>query len=444
MGRMSAARAGRRARRRCLRCGTLARCDRAALYVPVARRSPCMYEGSQSVSEQSRMPGRSRKARNRALALRQLRPALAARYADHTGTCSGSLPSARRNLYMDSVCHGLGCTHAGLTVGCASSMARSVGGAVRPQRSAAGAAGRCRLPGLWDGSRRLLRLACFAIAPLHPQCEQQAPLAPMAAILIVGGTGYLGQFILRHFAASGLEVGPDRTAGQARRPPGAQLIDSSPPRRPQVGFTYHSCAEPERLTCSAVSAYKVGHPALPPPPPPPPPPARPQLACPSPSALPQCCASPMPACPQADLATGEGLDACLAALTAGGRRLVAVVNCAALSQVRAMAGALRAPGQLVDRRVWSAGGKPVRVAGSAAARGGRSAAALLASLHHPARRSPAAAGGVRGRPRRRRRRQRAHPAAGRAGGAQGGARLRPAAHTAVHRPGEPPGCCAAA
>lgn len=36
---------------------------------------------------------------------------------------------------------------------------------------------------------------------------------------------------------------------------------------------------------------------------------------------------------QVNLATGEGLEACLEALTAGGKRLVAVINCAALSQV---------------------------------------------------------------------------------------------------------------
>ncbi len=35
---------------------------------------------------------------------------------------------------------------------------------------------------------------------------------------------------------------------------------------------------------------------------------------------------------QVNLATGEGLDECLEALTAGGKRLVAVINCAALSQ----------------------------------------------------------------------------------------------------------------
>lgn len=40
---------------------------------------------------------------------------------------------------------------------------------------------------------------------------------------------------------------------------------------------------------------------------------------------------------QVDFATGEGLAECLEALAAGGRRLVAVVNCAAVSQVGAEA-----------------------------------------------------------------------------------------------------------
>lgn len=106
----------------------------------------------------------------------------------------------------------------------------------------------------------------------------------MAAVLITGGTGYLGQFLTRHFAASGLKV----------------------------GFTYWHCSEPEKLCCTAVEGFKV------------------------------------------NLATGEGLDACLEALTAGGKRLVAVINCAALSQPAvceaqpAAAAALNVPTKLLD------------------------------------------------------------------------------------------------
>ncbi|KAL4426244.1 hypothetical protein ABPG77_009859 [Micractinium sp. CCAP 211/92] len=109
-----------------------------------------------------------------------------------------------------------------------------------------------------------------------------------SAVLVTGGSGYLGGFLVCHFAASGCHV----------------------------GLTYHSN----------------------------PPPSLPRNA----QAF------------QVDLATGAGLDACLAGLTAGGRQLFAVINCAAISQPAACkmnpagAEAVNVPTKLLDalERWW--------------------------------------------------------------------------------------------
>lgn len=103
----------------------------------------------------------------------------------------------------------------------------------------------------------------------------------VGAVLITGGAGYTGQYLLRHFAASGLHVsrgaGPEGARGGGSLPAETWLIglvDSSPalPSLPprllffgcllpsqysQVGFTYQSCKEPQLLTCAMTSAYKV-------------------------------------------------------------------------------------------------------------------------------------------------------------------------------------------
>lgn len=55
---------------------------------------------------------------------------------------------------------------------------------------------------------------------------------------------------------------------------------------------------------------------------------------------------------QVNLATGEGLEACLEALTAGGKRLVAVINCAALSQVGLACDQAGLPGCQIARLDW--------------------------------------------------------------------------------------------
>lgn len=39
----------------------------------------------------------------------------------------------------------------------------------------------------------------------------------MAAVLITGGTGYLGQFLTRHFAASGLQASREGAAAAVPR-----------------------------------------------------------------------------------------------------------------------------------------------------------------------------------------------------------------------------------
>lgn len=62
----------------------------------------------------------------------------------------------------------------------------------------------------------------------------------------------------------------------------------------------------------------------------------------------------LPVHPQVDLATGAGLDACLSDLTVGGRQLVAIINCAAVSQPAvceqdpAAAEAVNVPATLLD------------------------------------------------------------------------------------------------
>ncbi|KAL4436541.1 hypothetical protein ABPG75_003680 [Micractinium tetrahymenae] len=109
-----------------------------------------------------------------------------------------------------------------------------------------------------------------------------------SAVLVTGGSGYLGGFLACHCAASGCHV----------------------------GLTYHS--SPPTSLPKNVQAFQV------------------------------------------DLANGEGLDACLADLTAGGRQLVAVVNCAAISQPAACerdpaaAEAVNVPAKLLDalERWW--------------------------------------------------------------------------------------------
>ncbi|KAI7836218.1 hypothetical protein COHA_009899 [Chlorella ohadii] len=105
-------------------------------------------------------------------------------------------------------------------------------------------------------------------------------------------------------AVAGAAAGTGRQAWRQCSSPAAPAI--------WVGFTYWHCTEPDKLCCTAVQGFKV------------------------------------------NLATGEGLDECLEALTAGGKRLVAVINCAALSQPAVCeahpeaAAALNVPTKLLD------------------------------------------------------------------------------------------------
>ncbi len=111
----------------------------------------------------------------------------------------------------------------------------------------------------------------------------------MAAVLITGGTGYLGQFLTRHFAASGLKASRKKWAAGSRaaellqlgclslrqaacfslsvraaacaevrlwlRPHTSPAAVSTP--LVQVGFTYWHCTEPDQLCCTAVQGFKV-------------------------------------------------------------------------------------------------------------------------------------------------------------------------------------------
>jgi len=94
--------------------------------------------------------------------------------------------------------------------------------------------------------------------------------AMQPAILITGGSGYAGQFLSKHFAASGCQVRRRRSAGswillqpessivgadRARPSVPAPVPRESSPSLPQVGLLYRTAAPPNLP--SNVQAFKV-------------------------------------------------------------------------------------------------------------------------------------------------------------------------------------------
>ena len=90
----------------------------------------------------------------------------------------------------------------------------------------------------------------------------------MSSVLITGGTGYTGQFLVQHFAASGYEVGvspsvawgimPEiqgRLCAHWELPEASARLCKSPPCNTQVGYTYNSSAAQDQA--GDVRAFKV-------------------------------------------------------------------------------------------------------------------------------------------------------------------------------------------